>query len=51
MISSKSVELNLWGMATYPFIGEDVQAWISRTRSKPDIHRERTLYEELRKAK
>ncbi len=31
------------GIAPSPIMGEDAQAWISRTRSETDTHREHTL--------
>ena len=29
------------GVAPYPLVGEDAQAWVSRTRRESDDHRER----------
>lgn len=31
------------GMFAYPMLGEDAQAWITRTRREADEHRERLL--------
>jgi hypothetical protein len=31
------------GMVRYPFLGEDAQAWVTRTRREGDEHRERLL--------
>jgi hypothetical protein len=31
------------GIAQYPLLGEDAQAWVSRTRREGDAHRERQL--------
>lgn len=31
------------GAAPYPLLGEDAQAWVSRTRREADEHRERQL--------
>lgn len=32
---------DLKGLASYPMLGEDAQAWVSRTRQEADQHRER----------
>jgi hypothetical protein len=37
---------DLKGMAPYPLMGEDAQAWVSRTRREGDEHREQLLQEE-----
>ena len=34
------------GMFEYPLVGEDAQAWVTRTRREGDEHRERTLRRE-----
>lgn len=34
---------DLKGLARYPMMGEDAQAWVSRTRREADEHRERVL--------
>jgi hypothetical protein len=34
---------DLKGLAPYPMMGEDAQAWVSRTRREADEHRERVL--------
>jgi hypothetical protein len=31
------------GIAKYPLLGEDAQAWVSRTRREGDEHREQSL--------
>ena len=31
------------GMFSYPLVGEDAQAWVTRTRHEGDEHRERLL--------
>lgn len=31
------------GAATFPMVGEDAQAWVTRTRREGDEHRERVL--------
>jgi hypothetical protein len=35
--------LDLCGLATYPLLGEDAQAWVSRTRREDSEHREAVL--------
>jgi hypothetical protein len=35
------------GIVPYPLVGEDAQAWISRTRRESDEHREHSLKREL----
>ena len=34
------------GMFEYPLVGEDAQAWVTRTRREGDEHRERSLNRE-----
>lgn len=34
------------GMFEYPLVGEDAQAWVTRTRREGDEHRERMLHRE-----
>lgn len=34
---------DLKGLAVYPMMGEDAQAWVSQTRREGDEHREQTL--------
>jgi hypothetical protein len=34
---------DLRGMAPYPLMGEDAQAWVSKTRQESDAHREQVL--------
>lgn len=34
---------DLKGLAPYPMMGEDAQAWVSRTRREADEHRERVV--------
>ncbi|HAG80521.1 MAG TPA: hypothetical protein DCL61_04955 [Cyanobacteria bacterium UBA12227] len=35
---------DICGAARYPLVGEDAQAWVLKTRSESDAHRERDLY-------
>lgn len=35
---------DIYGGAPYPLVGEDAQAWVSKTRSESDAHRERNLH-------
>lgn len=37
------------GAAVYPLVGEDAQAWVTRTRREGDKHRERALRPEAAK--
>lgn len=37
---------DICGLMPYPLVGEDAQAWVTRTRRESDEHRERQLRRE-----